>query len=339
MRITKEILLKNARQYVSTQVRQNRRLVCIYLTGSLLTDEPLLGRTTDIDLIFIHDDLPPIDREVIPLSDEVHFDIAHFSQDLFREPRLQRIDPWIAPFLHWNPMCLHDTQHWFEFTQAGVTAQFDRPDYVLERARTFADSARQLWFRLKTGGKQSHTTRLLIYFKALEKAANSVASLSSIPMTERRFLLFFPRNAEAIGRPGLFAGLIDLFMPGNIDEDTWQNWLVEWGKAMTEVGELEDCPVKIKPCRKQYYHNGAQALHSDYAAAALWPILRTWSTAMSLLSEDNPLHAGYQAALSTLSLNAEEMPGRINALDAYLDVVEEALDIWAKKNGLTEAFA
>jgi hypothetical protein len=339
MRITKEILLKNAREYVSAQVRQNRRLVCIYLTGSLLTDEPLLGRTTDIDLFFIHEDEPLVEREVIPLSDEVHFDIAHISQSLFREPRLQRIDPWIAPFLYWNPMCLHDRQHWFEFTQAGVTAQFDRPDYVLERARTFADSARQLWFALKTGGQKSHTRQLLTYLKALEKAANSVASLSSIPMTERRFLLSFPRNAEAIGRPGLFAGLIDLFMPGNIDEETWQSWLVEWGKAMTEAGELEACPVKIRPCRKQYYLHGAQALRGDYAAAALWPILRTWGTAMLLLHDDNPLQAGWQLALSALGLNEEEIMGRIAALDAYLDVVEEALDIWAKKNGLTAAFA
>jgi hypothetical protein len=339
MRITKEILLKNTRQYVSTQVRQNRRLVCIYLTGSLLTDEPLLGRTTDIDLFFIHDDTPPVDREVLPLSDEVHFDIAHVSQDLFREPRLQRIDPWIAPFLYWNPMCLHDTQHWFEFTQAGVTAQFDRPDYVLERARTFADSARQLWFALKSGRQKSHTEQLLTYLKALEKAANSIASLSSIPMTERRFLLFFPRNAEAIGRPGLFAGLIDLFMPANVDDDTWQSWLVEWEKALVEVGQREDCPVKLQPCRKRYYLNGAQALRSDYAAAALWPILRTWGTAMALIPGDNALHASWQSALSLLALNEEEMPGRISALDAYLDVVEEALDIWAKKNGLTEAFA
>ena len=49
MRITKEALLKAARESAEKSSRRNRDLVCIYLTGSLLSETPLLGGTTDID--------------------------------------------------------------------------------------------------------------------------------------------------------------------------------------------------------------------------------------------------------------------------------------------------
>ena len=54
MRITRETLLKIAKDTVTQQVRSRHDLVSVFLIGSLLTDDPLLGGTTDIDLIFIH---------------------------------------------------------------------------------------------------------------------------------------------------------------------------------------------------------------------------------------------------------------------------------------------
>jgi hypothetical protein len=60
MRITREKLLKFAQNFVEQQIFFKKRAVCIYLTGSLLSDEPLLGGTTDVDLIYIHDSEPPV---------------------------------------------------------------------------------------------------------------------------------------------------------------------------------------------------------------------------------------------------------------------------------------
>ncbi|HZW05247.1 MAG TPA: hypothetical protein VFF68_15045, partial [Anaerolineaceae bacterium] len=69
MRITRDHLLKIAREMAEQRARRNRGLVCIYLTGSLLTDAPLLGGTADIDLILIHNSEPAYPREVVRITD------------------------------------------------------------------------------------------------------------------------------------------------------------------------------------------------------------------------------------------------------------------------------
>ena len=82
MRLTRETLIKIARDAANQRARVSRRIVCIYLTGSVLGDTPLLGGTTDIDLIVIHDSDPIQPREVVRMSDEIHLDIGHYSQDV-----------------------------------------------------------------------------------------------------------------------------------------------------------------------------------------------------------------------------------------------------------------
>ena len=79
--------------------RAHRTVVCIYLTGSLLTEEPLLGGTTDIDLICVHRQRTAMRREIVRLVDEVHLDIGHFTQADFDQPRHLRQDPWLGPYL------------------------------------------------------------------------------------------------------------------------------------------------------------------------------------------------------------------------------------------------
>ena len=104
MRITRETLIKLAQDTTAERVRLNHRIICVYLTGSLLHEEPLLGGTGDIDLFVIHDSQPAVDREVVRLSDEIHLDIAHLSQDVFQHPRLLRTHPWISPFIVSHPL-------------------------------------------------------------------------------------------------------------------------------------------------------------------------------------------------------------------------------------------
>ena len=58
MRLTRETLIKIARDTAEQRVQISRRIICIYLVGSVLSDSPLLGGTTDIDLIIIHDSEP-----------------------------------------------------------------------------------------------------------------------------------------------------------------------------------------------------------------------------------------------------------------------------------------
>nr|MCJ7625481.1 hypothetical protein [Anaerolineaceae bacterium] len=334
MRITNELLLKIAKQIAAQLVRKHKQLVCVYLTGSLLTDEPLLGQTTDVDLFVIHSGEPPQPREVFPFTDEVHIDIAHLSQSIFHQPRNLRVHPWLTPFLCLNPICLYDIQHWFEFTQAGACAQSNLPDYVLQRARTLAEDARALWFDLKTSSYEKDSERLLVYLKSITQSANAIVTLTSAPLTERRFLVQYPQRAEALGRPGLASGLVDLIMSQPVSNETWDSWLTHWEDAMDALSNQENCPQRLNPCRKPYYLNAASVLRNDHPEAALWPILRSWTLAVSLLPEKSPFCENWREACNILELGDNNFSENLKSLDVYLDVVEETLDIWAEKNGL-----
>ena len=116
MRITQGTLLKNAKNEAADRLRRDRHLVCIYLTGSMTTDSPLLGGATDIDLVIIHSSEPEQEREIVRVTDEVHLDIAHYPQMLFRDTRRLRVDPWLGSYLCLDPLVLHDSGHWFDFT-------------------------------------------------------------------------------------------------------------------------------------------------------------------------------------------------------------------------------
>ncbi len=221
MRITRDALLKFARSTVEQRTRYNRHVVCVYLTGSLLDEEPLLGGAADIDLIFIHDIDPDKPREILPLTDTIHLDIAHLSQTQFLQPRSLRTDAWVGSYLVHGPMLLHENQHWFEYTQAAVFAGFNTPEYRLRRARPLAEDARQIWWNLRTGGENAAPGPAAVqgYLRALEQAANAVACLSGPPLTERRFMLQFPDRAAAVDKPGLAQGLVDLYSAQLLEPD------------------------------------------------------------------------------------------------------------------------
>ena len=334
MRITRDTLIKAARDNARQRAQADRRLVCIYLTGSLLEDEPLLGGTTDIDLVVVHHSEPSVNREILRLTDEVHVDVAHRSSADFRQPRHLRLDPWLGAFLCQNPIVLYETQHWFEFTQAGVCAQFYQPDYVLQRARPLAERARQSWMELHNAEFNPGPIKLLAYLKALENAANSIACLNGVPLTERRFMMHFPNRAQAIQRPGLSAGLLDMFFNQPVTDEDWQIWLKDWKIALKTASQIENCPPRLHPCRHLYYERAIETLKTSNPGSAMWILLRTWSLALLCLPNDESNDQAWQNACQKLALDETNFQTRINALDAYLDSVEEALDVWSEQMGI-----
>ena len=68
--------------------------------------------------------------------------------------------------------------------------------------------------------------------------------------------------------------------------------------------------------------------------AVLWPLLNTWTLAVSCLPPDSQGKAAWVDVCSRLELLFEAFVMRISALDAYLDLVEETLDEWAQRNGV-----
>jgi hypothetical protein len=333
MRITRDTLRKIAANTAAERTRFNRHLVTVYLTGTLLEEDPLLGGTADIDLIFIHDSQPPFRREILPVTDDIHVDIGHLPQSLFLQPRALRAEAWLGTFLCSNPTILHDTQHWFEFTQASVCAQFNQPENVLRRARPFAEKARQTWMNLYSESKTSWPQVILSYLSILKKAANSVACLSGPPLTERRFMLQYPDRAETIGHPDLSTTLAALYTGQPLADEEWQAWLQSWEKAYLAAGQGEQPPARLHPARRSYYRKAAASLwDSDHRAAALWPILQTWTQAV-VSTENEADKQEWLRAVEQLGLSQEDFAGRMEALDSYLDRVEEILDVWAEEHG------
>lgn len=334
MRITKEALLKAAREFAERYARRNRELVCIYLTGSLLTESPLLGGATDIDLVFVHTSTPAFPREIVRLSDEVHLDIAHYSQALFQKPRLLREDPWLGSFLVAGPLVLFDAGHWFEFTQAGAGSQFNNPEYILHRAQKLAGSARSSWAELSASPPQDTPAQTGQYLTCLENAANGIALLSGPPLTERRFMLQFPDRAQAVGKPGLSAGLNGLFQGNEIQAGTLRAWFPEWSAALQNVAHKTDAPVRLDGARRAYFENAVDLLIEDHPDAALWLLLRTWTEAAACLTPAEEGYQSWQSACRDLSLSGADFTQRCAALDAYLDSVEETLDLYSQQYGV-----
>jgi predicted nucleotidyltransferase len=64
MRITKESMLRLARDTAAIRANEDHSIVCIYVTGSVVTEDPFIGGTTDIDLFIVHAGQPVVSREV-----------------------------------------------------------------------------------------------------------------------------------------------------------------------------------------------------------------------------------------------------------------------------------
>jgi len=338
MRLTRETLIKIARDTATQRARVSRRIVCIYLTGSVLGDAPLLGGTTDIDLIIIHDSDPDPAREVVRLTDEIHLDIGHYSQSVFHQPRHLRNDPWFGPFIYRKPMVLYETHHWFDFIQAATGAQFFQPDYVLHRASNLAEKARKSWMDLELNASEAHPMRLYQYFEALENAGNALVCLTGEgePLTERRFMLQIPHRLHDFGQPDLISELVGLFVPDPAKlEENWPHWLASWKDAYRAASSQAGVPPRLSACRQLYYERAAETLWDESPSAALWLLLRTWTLAAGAIPTDSPEFLAWQSAGQFFGLNEAGFPNRLQALDHYLDRVEETLDAWANANGVS----
>ncbi len=339
MRLTRETLLKIARDTANQRARVSRRIICIYLTGSLLGESPLLGGTTDIDLIVIHDSEPIQPREVVRLSDDVHLDIGHYDQSLFHQPRHLRADPWFGPFIYAKPLVLYETHHWFDFIQAATGAQFFQPDYILQRATNLSQKARQSWMDLEFNADAPHAQRVYHFLETLENAGNALVCLTGQgePLAERRFMLQLPHRLQALDQPELISNLVGLLAPDlSMLEEFWPHWLQGWKETYQAASRQPDIPPQIHACRQPYYERACTALWEESPTAALWLLLRSWTQAASHLPADDPARAGWQSACVALGLSEAGFAGRLQGLDHYLDQVEETLDTWARSNGVSD---
>ena len=333
MRLTPELLLNAARSATSDLLLRNKDVICVYLTGSALGEQPLIGGTTDIDLICVHSIEAPVPREVRRLAEDYHLDIAHYTQGQFGQTKTLRLNPWLGSYLFHNPRLLYDTQHWFEFTQAGVFSQFLQPSLVIQRVHPFIQQARQKWLELDQSQAEPNVDNLWKYLKVLEYAGNSLACLVGVPLTERRFIQDLPARTEALERPGLSSGLVDLFYHHEEADLNWLPLLEAWRKTIMAANEKKHCPAGINSIRIPYYENAILSLIQENRNSALWILLRTWTLALSQLAKRAPEVTPWRQFIQELSLGKEQFSARLKEMDTYLEAVEETVDLWAKQNG------
>jgi hypothetical protein len=333
MHINRDLLLESARTAVADLTLRNQDLICVYLTGSALGDSPLIGGTTDIDLICVHSIHAPQPREVIALGEDYHLDIAHYTQSQFGQPKNLRTNAWLGSYLCYSPLALYDSQHWFEFTQAGVYAKFLQPPIVVQRVNPFIQLARRYWLELSQSHAEPDVDNLWKYIKSLELAGNALACLVGVPMTERRFILDLPARCEALERIGLSSGLMDLFCPAEEAELKWTAWLDDWRKAILAANTKNHFPVRIHALRIPYYEKAIQAYAQENHSQALWILLRTWTLAVGHLAKRDPESAAWHQFIQELHLGKDQFSSRLQSLDVYLEAVEETISAWSKQNG------
>lgn len=336
MRITRDTLLKAAKTAVQQRTYRDRDIVCVYLTGSLIDDLPLLGGTADIDLFFIHDKPPAQPREVIRLTPDIHLDLAHHDQSIYNQPRELRLNPWVGSYLIKDPIVLFATQHWFEFTQATVFSHFNQPENVIGRAMPFAEAARQTWLDFQLDPREPDIKSIRKYLQALEQSSNALAILNGAPITERRFLLHFADRVSALGYSSLATDLKNLVAVQIPAENHLREWQKQWQNTLNQLGKQPDCPVALNPIRHAYYTRAAEALVNDHPEAALWIMLNTWTESLLNLNDSAEYLTDWQNCLSELGLWGDSFQNQLHNLDNYLDQVEEILEKWANENGIEQ---
>lgn len=336
MRITRDFILKFIHETVGRRAHSSRDLLAVYLCGSFLDQDYLIGGAGDVDLFIIHNDTPETSREIIRLTDDIHLDIAHHDQRNYRDTRRLRVHPWIGPALN-RCKVIYDPQHFLDFIQASVRGQYDRPDHIYERARSQADQARESWFQIQAQPADQEIRNTQTYLDAVSKAANAIASLSGPPLNERRLLMEFMPRAESVGRSGLYHGLLGLLGAPNLDQTVLDGWISHWKSAYLSLPQSDDL-IRFHPARLNYYVLAFKEIaESDQPVHILWPLMNTWTDIVAHLPEDSQNMADWKQTVELLGVSKRGLSEKIQALDAYLDLVEESLETWARSNGAWES--
>ncbi len=331
--IERATLIKIARDTAAKRMAARPSLVSAYLTGSVAAGEPLLGEATDIDLVFIDADTPPVAREVMRLTDQVALDIHHRARADYANPKSLRVHPWLGPELA-EPLFLSDPQHFFELAQASARGQFYRAEYVAARARAFLAWARAAFHvGLLPGAEPEAPVTLDDYGQGLLYAANAVASLTGFPAGSRRLAMKLDAAAARLGRPDLYEDFQALFGGQELAPEQAQAWLADWLAAYRAGQSTAD--ERIHPARRTIYERGFRAqIQADRAADSLWLMLVTWNACMQTAPAQSGLAERWRAFLDLLGLaTPEEHDARVRQATEYISRVDEAVEGWAEKNG------
>ena len=321
MRFTPEILRKHAQVLVDKETKSNRSIMAVYLRGSLLYGSPLIGGAGDIDLVFIHNAPPKNKHQIIRITPEIHFDIEHHDELIYRTPRELRLDPWLGPTLR-DAVPLYDPRHLLDYTQASVRSNFVFPENIQARSKPLLESARQFWMDRQVSPPLRITAEIPAFLSALDAAINSVAILSGPPLATRRLGLSFADRAAAIDAPGLNIAFQHLLGGITLPEETLVDWIADWENSIAILkAESPSLPLLVE--REIYYKNAMiDIVKSSKPNDALWPLIVTWTKIISTLPDRADLQLPWIKALTTLGFAGKDYLVRLAAFDSFLELCE-----------------
>ena len=332
MRVTRETLIRLAKENAKTRAFDNKDIVAAYLIGSLLNNEqePFIGGLTDIDIVFVTAGKPPRSREIVKLTGDFHLDITYHARAEYNPARELRVNPWLGPEIY-NPMLLYEREKFFDFVQAAVRGgfEFNGPALTLQRCRTLLAHGRGCWTDLLEVDEKIGPKEVAHYLKAVYHAVCAVAELNGNPLAERRLMLDFPTRAEQANRPQMAAGLAGLLGGLSLESGIPADWLDAWQKDFLAAAATGKADARISASRVNYYRKAFDAMEG---IAALWPLLHTWT--LSALALPAAQAKDWQAAMSQLGLMGEPFADKVQGVDQFMDEVEILLDEIAKENGL-----
>ena len=334
MRVTRETLIRLAKETTQARAFNDKDILAAYLIGSLLTEDPFLGGVTDIDLVFVTAGNPKRSREIVKLTGDFHVDITYHARAEYNPARELRVNPWLGPEIY-APQLLYEREKFFDFVQAAVRGgfEFNGPALTLQRCRALLRHGRGVWTDLLTVEKTG-PAEVAHYLKSLYHAVCAVAELTGgNPLAERRLLLDFPTRAAQANRAGMTAALLGLLGGPALADGIPAEWLPAWQTEFTSAAGTGKADPRIHADRVPYYRKAFDAMNeSDNGLAALWPLIHTWTLAATVLPEEKI--KGWQAACATLGLVGVGFGEKVEGLDAFLDEVEILLDEVATANGL-----
>lgn len=321
MRFTPETLRKHAQVLVDKETKRNRSILAAYLRGSLLYGSPLIGGAGDIDIVFIHNAPPLTEHQTIRITPEIHFDIEHHDELIYRTPRKLRLDPWLGPTLR-DAVPLYDPRHLLDYTQASVRSNYDFPENLEARSKPLLENAREFWMDRQISPPLQITNEIPAFFSALEAAVNAVAILSGPPLATRRLGLDFADRAASVDAPGLNIAFQHLLGGISLPEETLQEWIRSWEKAIAVLKE-ESTSVPLIAERESYFKIALKDMvKSPKPSNALWPLLVTWTEIISTLPGKKDLQLHWIKALTALGFAGKDYLIRLQAFDSFLELCE-----------------
>lgn len=322
MRITREKLIDLAREEAERR-GQTENVLSGYLIGSVVSGDPMIGGSADIDLVLIHQEQPIQNREIVPLSHDIHLDITHHACELYQHPPELRVEPWLGPSMC-EPIFLYDPEHFFERAQAGVRGQFFRSDHAYTRSMAFLNRARRM--KPVIDSEPGWVTK---YMQSALEAANALASLGGFPIAGRRITILLRSRLLELDFEQNWREFEDLLGSSTLRENLIPEWIDLWEEAFDAASQYD--PI-YGPVRKNYFLKSFLSfIDTGIQQEIFWFLIFTWSSAIEILhaaNEDNSYLVHWESALDHLKLSPDHRINRSNQLEDFLDHVEGILDEW-----------